>query len=148
MVIIDIAIPRNVEPEVAQIRNVFLYNIDDLTEISDSNRKQREAEIHRAEEIISGEVNKLVSWWQVLEIRPVVSALMSRAEGIRSVQLNKTLRRLPPLSAEQRESLESMTKSIISKILKDPIQYLKANGNGDYCQMVKELFHLNMEKHS
>jgi len=148
MVIIDIAIPRNVEPEVAQIRNVFLYNIDDLTEISDSNRKQREAEIHRAEEIISGEVNKLVSWWQVLEIRPVVSALMSRAEGIRSIQLNKTLRRLPPLSAEQRESLESMTKSIISKILKDPIQYLKANGNGDYCQMVKELFHLNMEKHS
>lgn len=148
MVIIDIAIPRNVEPEVAQIKNVFLYNIDDLTELSNSNRKQREAEIHRAEEIITGEVNKFISWWQVLEVRPVVSALMSMAEEIRSAQLNRTLKKLPPLSLEQRESLEAMTRSIVSKIFKEPVQYLKVSGNGNHCEMIKELFQLNTERHS
>jgi glutamyl-tRNA reductase len=73
---------------------------------------------------------------------------MSRAEKTRAAQLNKTLKKLPPLSAEQRESLEAMTKSIVSKILKAPVQYLKANGNGDHREMVKEVFHLNTEKHS
>lgn len=148
MVIMDIAIPRNVAPEVGQIKNVFLYNIDDLTEVSNLNRKERLGEIHRAEEIITDEVNKFVSWWQVMEVRPVVSALMSRAEEIRSAQLNKTLKKLPPLSLEQRESLEAMTKSIVSKILKEPVQYLKANGNGNHGEVIKELFKLNTEKRS
>ena len=147
MVIIDIAMPRNVEPEVARIKNVFLYNIDDLTEISNSNRKQREAEIHQAEDMIMDEVNKFASWRQDLEVRPIISALMSKAEEVRSVHLNKTLKKLPPLSPEQRESLEAMTKSIVAKILKDPVHYLKANGNGDYCDMIKELFRLNTERH-
>ncbi|MFC2013881.1 glutamyl-tRNA reductase [Chloroflexota bacterium] len=147
MVIIDIAMPRNVEPEVARIKNVFLYNIDDLTEISNSNRKQREAEIHQAEEMIMDGVNKFASWWQDLEVRPIISTLMSKAEEVRSMHLNKTLKKLPPLSPEQRESLEAMTKSIVAKILKDPIHYLKANGNGDYSEIIKEVFRLNTERH-
>jgi len=148
MVIIDIAIPRNVEPGVGRIKNVFLYNIDGLTEISNLNRKQRKGEIHQAEGIITDEVNKFVLGWQVLEVRPIVSALMSKAEEIRSAQLNRTLKKLPPLSIEQRESLEAMTKSIVSKILKDPVQYLKLNGNGNHCEMIKELFQLNTERRS
>jgi glutamyl-tRNA reductase len=146
LVVIDIAIPRNVEPEVGRIGNVFLYNIDDLTEIANSNRKQRENEIHRAEEIVADEVNKLASWWRDLKIRPIVGALMSRAEEIRSAQLSKTLKKLPPLSDEQRESLEAMTKSIVARVLKDPIQYLKTNENGHRAEMVKELFNLNAER--
>ncbi len=147
MVIIDIAIPRNVAPEVKIIKNVFLYNIDDLTEISNSNRMQREAEIHEAEEIVTDGINKFISWWQDSEVRPVIRALMSKAEEVRSVHLKKTLKKLPPLSPEQHESLEAMTKAIVAKILKDPVQYLKANGNGDYCETIKELFRLNTEEH-
>ncbi len=146
LVVIDIAVPRNVEPEVGNIRNVFLYNIDDLTEIANLNRKQRESEIHRAEEIVVDEVDKLASWWHDLKIRPIVGALMSRAEEIRLAQLSKTLKKLPPLSDEQRESLEAMTKSIVTRILKDPIQYLKTNGNSHHAEMVKELFNLNAER--
>lgn len=146
LVIIDIAIPRNVEPEVSNIRNVFLYNIDDLTGITDLNRKQRENEIHRAEEIITSEVEKFACWWHDLEIRPLVGALMSKAEEIRLAQLNKTLKRLPPLSDEQRENLAAMTKSIVSRILKEPVQYLKANGNNCHARLVKELFKLKTEK--
>lgn len=148
LVIIDIALPRNVEPEVGRIRNVFLYNMDDLTEVSNLNRKQREGEIRQAEEIIRGEIDKFVSWWQLLKVRPTVSALIGRAEQIRLAQLNKTLKKLPPLSDEQSESIEAMTKSIVAKILKDPIQYLKANGNSNHVETVRELFQLNTERHS
>lgn len=146
LVIIDIAVPRNVEPEVSNIRNIFLYNIDDLTEITDLNRKQRESEIQRAEQIITDEISKFDCWWHDLEIRPTIGALMSRAEEIRLSQLNKTLKRLPPLSDEQRENLEAMTKSIVTRILKRPIQYLKTNGNSSHAELVKELFNLEAEK--
>lgn len=148
LVIIDIAVPRDVEPAVGQIRNVFLYNIDDLTGISSLNLKQREGEIRKATEIITAEVDKLISWWQALEVRPVVSALMSKAEMIRSTQLDKTLRKLRPLTDEERESLDAMTRSIVTKILKNPIQYLKTNAdsNWDYADMVSKLFQVNTEK--
>ncbi len=148
LVIIDIAVPRNVEPAVQRIDNVYLYNIDDLTEVADKNRRRREGEIRKVEEIIAVEVAKFVSWQQDFEVRPVISALMRKAENIRSAQLNRTLKKLPPLSDEQRYSLEAMTKSIVVKMLKNPIQYLKDNGRGDYAEIVREIFRLDKEKHS
>ncbi len=144
LVVVDIAVPRNVEPAITEVRNVFLYNIDDLTEISNLNRKQREREIRGATDVMSAELDKLTSWWRVLEVTPVCSALMGRAENIRRTQLDKTLGKLHPLSCEERDSLEAMTKSIVTKILNDPIQYLKANGGA--AETVKELFSLDMEK--
>lgn len=148
LVIIDIGVPRNVEPEVGQINNVFVYNIDDLTEISNRNRQQREGEIQMAAEIIAAEVDKFISWWQALEVRPVVNALMKKAEDIRRRQLNKTLSKLCNLSDEERDSLEAMTKSIATKILKDPVSHLEANANNnkDYIEMIRELFQLNIER--
>ncbi len=148
LVIIDIAVPRNVEPEVKQINNVVLYNIDDLTRISELNRRQREGEIHKAEKIIAAEVAMLASYKQAFKVRPVVSALMMKAEMIRSAQLNKTLKKLQQLSDEEQEWLDAMTKSIVTKILKDPIQFLKTNGdsNQNYNDIVCRLFQLDMEK--
>ena len=148
LVIIDIAVPRNVAPPVAGIGNVFLYNIDDLTQITDLNREQREAEIESALAIITDEVNMFTSWWRALDVRPVVSALMEKAEDIRSTQLKKTLKKLPSLSDKERESLEAMTRSIVTKILKDPVHYLKVNANYnlDYTDMVSRLFQLDGEK--
>ena len=147
LMIIDIAVPRNVEPAVEQINNVFLYNIDDLTQVSGLNRQQREGEIEKTEEIIAAEVGKFVSWWQALEVRPVVSALMQKAEDIRCAQLNQTLKKLRPLSDEEQDCLEAMTRSIVTKILKGPVRYLKTSVNsGDYTEMVSELFQLDREK--
>ncbi len=148
LVIIDIAVPRNVEPAVTQINNVFLYNIDDLSQISNQNRRQRESEVREAEKVISIEVAKFASWWQDFKVRPVIRAMMSKAEEIRRSHLDRTVKKLPSLSDEERYSLEMMTKAIVAKILKDPIHNLKANGhsNRDYAEMVKELFQLNEEK--
>lgn len=149
LVIIDIAVPRNVTPAVAQINNVLLYNIDDLTIISELNRKQREGGIEKAGEIIAAEIKEFFSWWQELEVRPVVSALMKKAEEIRRSHLNRTLKKLPALSEEELYSLEMMTRAIVAKILKEPINSLKANGhhNLDYAEMVKDLFQLDLEKY-
>ncbi len=103
--------------------------------------------MHRVEAIIKDEVDKFVSWWRDYEIRPMVSALMSKAEEIRAAQLDKTLKKLRSLSDEERESLEAMTESIVNKILKDPVQFLKANGNGSRSQIVRDLFQLDDEDH-
>lgn len=140
---IDIAVPRNVEPEVAKVEGVVLYDIDALTGVCERNRKEREADITRAQEIVAAEVEKFAVWWRDLESRPTVRALMSKAEQIRARQLQQTLKRLPPLSQEQRESLEAMTKSIVTNILKDPVHHLKAGGNGNGSKLVRELFHLD-----
>jgi glutamyl-tRNA reductase len=145
LVIIDIAVPRDVDPGVKLIKNVFLHNIDNLTETSASNRKQREGEIQRALGIIKDEVDKFTSWWQALEVRPLVSAMTKKGENIRRAQLDKTLKKLRALSDEEQDSLEAMTKAIVTKMLNDPIQYLKKNAHNkqDYIQLVNELFQLN-----
>jgi glutamyl-tRNA reductase len=148
LVIIDIAVPRNVEPAVTQIDNVFLYNIDDLAHIAERNRHQRHSEVRQAESIISSELAKFVSWWQDYKIRPLVRAMMDKAEKIRLSRLDRTVKKLPPLSEEELYSLEMMTKSIVNKILKDPIRALKTNQNIDhnYTEIIKELFQLSKVK--
>ncbi|MFC2007605.1 glutamyl-tRNA reductase [Chloroflexota bacterium] len=148
MVIIDIAIPRNVAPAVAQINNVFLHNIDDLTQISGANRQQREGEIRQSDEIVADELARFISWQHDFEVRPVVRALTKKAEKIRTSQLNSTLKKLRLVSDEDRHSLEMMTKAIVSKILQNPIQYLKTQGNtnGDYAEIIDELFQLDADK--
>ncbi len=147
LVIIDIAVPRNVEPGVGQIDNVFLYNIDNLPKVFDLNHQQRESEIQKAEEIVAAEVARFVSGRRAFGTRPVVSALMKKAEDIRHQQFDRTLKKLRPLCDEEQYSLEAMTKSIVTKILQDPVQYLKENTNNDeYAEMVSELFRLNIDK--
>ncbi|MFC1985164.1 glutamyl-tRNA reductase [Chloroflexota bacterium] len=144
LVIIDIAVPRNVAPAVTQINNVFLYNIDDLTKIAEQNRREREGEIGEVAEIIAAEMAKFTAWWRALEVRSVVSALMKKAEDIRSAQLNKTLKKLRPLSDEEQDNLAAMTRSIVTKILRDPIGHLKenTNGNDNYAEVISKLFRL------
>jgi glutamyl-tRNA reductase len=147
LVIIDIAVPRNVADNVKGVNNVFLYNIDDLTEISEANRKLREVEISHVECIIDEELDDLNVWWHSLESRPAVTALMEKAEAIRSAQLNSTLKKLRPLSREENDHLEAMTKSIVVKLLKDPVYFLKNNveGDGDGIDIIRQLFGLEVE---
>ena len=145
LVIIDIAVPRNVEPAVAQVKNVFLYNIDDLTGLSALNRRQRENEIQKAMQIVNDELDNFASWWQEFKVRPLIRAMMGKAEEIRRFHFKRTVKKLPRLTEEEQYSLEMMTKAIVSKILKDPVQYLKANGSKNYAEMVKEIFRLDEE---
>jgi glutamyl-tRNA reductase len=148
LVIIDIAVPRDVDPEVRRLSNIFLYYIDDFTHISDRNRKQRETEIQKATEIIESEVKRFTSQWQTMEVKPVISDLVGKTEAIRQAQLKLTLKKLRRLSPEERQSLEAMTQAIVQKILHDPIQRLKrdADERDDYIRLVAELFQLDRDK--
>ena len=147
LVIIDIAVPRDVEPEVRQIDNVFLYDIDDFSKIAEMNRKSRRGEIQQAMALVDDEVSRFTRHWQALEVKPTVSALVNKAENIRQAQLDKTLKKLPDLSEEERASLEAMTKSIIQKVLHEPIQHLKGNTRKreTYVKLVNTLFDLDGE---
>jgi len=148
LVIIDIAVPRDVDPEVRHISDVCLYDIDDLTHLSKLNRKQRETEIQSAMKIIEAEVERFSFLWQATEVEPIISSLMRKAEDIRRAQLDMTLKKLQKLSSGEQESLEAMTKSIVQRILHDPIQCLKSNTHDKdaYVSLVNELFHLNEEE--
>jgi glutamyl-tRNA reductase len=147
MIIIDIAMPRNVEHTVKGIANVHLFNIDDLNELADKNRVQRELEIAAVEKIIERESDLLVKWWKAYKLRPSVKALMAKAEKIRSNQCNKSLKKLTSLSDEDRQTIDVLTTSIVDKLLRDPILYLKSPGNkwdsDERADIVKELFKLD-----
>jgi glutamyl-tRNA reductase len=145
LIFVDISVPRDVEHEVSHIDGVSVYDIDDFMQLSLVNRKAREREIARASRIIDGEVERFVKWWDSLDARPAISALIQMAEDIRRHQLNLTLKKLPPLSPEERDSLEAMTRAIVNKILHNPIQCLKNGGSRDEAlmQTVEELFGLD-----
>jgi glutamyl-tRNA reductase len=130
------------------MERVFLYNIDDLNNISKKNRRVRESEKKKAEILIDREVDKFITWWRTFSVRPVITALMNKANRIRTSQLDKTLKKLPPLNDEERYRLEKMTEAIVAKLLKDPISLLKENagGNGDYASTVRQLFRLGHEE--
>jgi glutamyl-tRNA reductase len=146
LLLIDIAVPRDIVPEVRQIDNVFLYDIDDLEVVLESNRTQREREVEKVMSIIEFEVAKFMDWWGTMEARPTITALVNKAERIRQEQLTKTMKKMPGLSPEDKTMIEAVTSSIVRKILHDPISCLKSGeGNGNYVRAVKELFNLESD---
>ncbi len=138
---IDIADPRDVEPKVGEIENVFLYNIDDLQKVAQENIKDREKEAERAEKIIDEEVTKFIRWYQSLEVTPTIIALRNKFEEIRKRELEKTLSLHPNLSEKEKQSLEAMTLAIINKILHPPISFLKKKEEDTMIDLYLDALH-------
>jgi len=143
MIIIDIALPRNVEPAVGGIGNVHLYNMDDLNGLADNHRQEREAEIEAVKEIITQELGILMKWWQGYSARPVIKSLVARAEKIRVAQYNSTLKKMASLSDEEKQHIDLLTRSIVDKILRDPILYLKSGNGTERTETINRLFGLD-----
>jgi glutamyl-tRNA reductase len=148
---IDIADPRDIDPKVDNIENVYLYNIDHLQKIANDNIKDREKEARRAEAIVEDEVSKFVGWYRSLDVTPTIVALRRKFEEIRKRELEKTLALHPDLSDKERKSLEALTSAIINKILHEPLTLLKrTNGESSadlYLDAIQALFQLS-EAHS
>ena len=147
---IDIAVPRDIEPEVNRIDNVYLYNIDDLQNIVEINRTQRLKEATRAEHIIEAEALKFEGWLRTLEVVPTIVSLRRKAEEIRQTEILRTYGEGNSLPAEQVEAIEVLTRSIIDKLLHDPILFLKrtsARTRKDfYLDITRRLFSLDEEQ--
>ena len=147
---IDIAVPRDIEPEVNRIDNVYLYNIDDLQNIVEINRDQRLKEATRAEHIIEAEALKFEGWLRTLEVVPTIVSLRRKAEEIRQTEILRTYGQCHSLPEEQMEAIEVLTRSIINKLLHDPILFLKrtsARTKKDfYLDITHRLFSLDEEQ--
>jgi len=146
---IDIAVPRDVEPQVNGIENVFVYDIDDLTGIVESNINKRKGEAVKAERMVDEEVIKFSEWFKTLDVVPTIVALKDKCENIRQIELKKTLSGLGDLTPEQRKSVENLTISIAKKILNDPIVLLKRKEDRTsrnlYLDIARKLFNLDTD---
>lgn len=118
---IDIAVPRDVEPEAEALAGVSLYNIDSLEAVVESNLESRELEAKLAEEIIEAELNELLARFRYLSFRPTLVRLADKAETIRRRELKRALGKLPDLTAEQKRVVENMSRMLIRKMLRDPV---------------------------
>lgn len=124
LVAIDIAVPCDIEPEVGHIRNVTLYNIDDLQDIVDSNIRFREGEAERAKVIIEEEIQSIEDRFTYLSTRPVMVSLSDKAEEIRQRELRHGLAKIDGLTEEDKRVLQHMTHMIVRKILREPMMHL------------------------
>lgn len=147
--LIDISVPRNIEPRVNDIDNVYLYDIDDLQMVVDANIKEREREAAQAEAIISEEVETISRWLKSLEVVPTIVDLKNKAEDIRRSELDKSLSRLERLTETERQAIDLLTTSIINKLLHAPLVSLKHEANSSngsmYIEAARRLFNLDKE---
>lgn len=143
---IDIAMPRDIDPEVGLLDGVILHNIDDLEAICEANLRDRASEIASVETLVEDGLADFREWRAVERLVPTIGALYQRAEGIRRAELERTIPRLRRLSEEDRELIDVMTASIVRRLLHTPVAALKAHGRGprggELAELTKELFAL------
>ena len=124
---IDIAVPRDVEPEVAQINGVTLYNIDDLESVVESNIKFRQEEAKTARKIVDDNVAATIERFKYLKFRPLMADLSQRAEKIREREVKRVAHKLPNLNEDEKKVVDQMTKMIVRKLLRMPMMRLNAS---------------------
>ena len=144
---IDIAVPRNIDPKVNKVSNVYLFDVDDLQGVVAANLKEREKEARYAEKIVMEELEGFCKWVSSLNVVPTIKSLRERFEEIRKQEVEKTLPGLKNVTDKEKKSLEAMTSAIINKILHHPVTHLKKEHDsveGDlYIEATRKLFDLS-----
>jgi len=146
--IIDISVPRNIDPEINKLDNVYLYSVDDLQEVVDTNIHGRKIEAEKAEKIIDEEVEKFIRWMSSLDSVPTIVALRQKAEEIKTEELEKLKGRLPGLDEEKLKAVEYMAAAIINKLIHPPTVALKEDteDRDELIAMIKKLYGINGEE--
>jgi glutamyl-tRNA reductase len=148
--LIDIAIPRDVDPAVGDLDSAFLYNIDDLQAVVRENLTRRSAEVARAETIVADEVRKFETWLTTRVAIPTVVALRQRFEAIRRTELDRLQPKLAGLPPEAKTRVEEITRLLIEKLLITPTEQLKSTPDPErvrtYADALTRLFALDAEE--
>jgi glutamyl-tRNA reductase len=144
---IDIAVPRDVDPRIGSLRNVFLYDVDDLEKVSRENLSARQRAATDAERIVDAEVVEFERWMQSLSLSPTIVALREKVRGIVQAEKHKVLPRLEGLSPLQSQALDRMCESIVNQLLHRPLTELKQGGEDaqDAVLLVQRLFGLTVD---
>jgi glutamyl-tRNA reductase len=147
LVLVDIAVPRDVDPDVRRLPNVHYYDIDDLEAHLNGALAERQEEIPHVEAIVADETQAFLKWLHSLDLVPLIADLRAKAEAIRRAEVEKTLRRLPHLGEAERLRIEAMTEALVNKLLHDPTLRLKAEASNrrvaEYAAVIRHLFALN-----
>ncbi len=146
MFLIDIAVPRNIDPAVNDVEGVFLYDVDDLEGVVNANIKERSKQAEQAEAIVTEEVERVLSRLKIEAVTPTIISLQEQLEQIRSAEVTRALRRMPNLTLDQQQQIEALTKSIVNKIAHGPISELRRNAGqpeGEHViEAIRKVFHL------
>jgi len=144
--LIELSVPRNIEPEVNQLENVHLYNIDDLQKVMDESLKEREIEAAKSESIVQVAVDNFMKWLNSCSVIPAITALREKGERIKDAELSKTFRKMGNLTEREQKILSSMANSIVNKMLHIPTIQLKKYAQTEqghlYAQVLRNLFEL------
>jgi glutamyl-tRNA reductase len=148
MFFIDIAVPRDIDPKVNDVENVYLYTVDDLQGVVEANLQQRSEEAKKAEEIVEQEIGQFFKWLSSLGITPTIVALRSKFDEVRQAELEKTLANWKDLPPDGQKRLEALTNAIMNKLLHPPTSLLKRSGQGGradlYVDALRSLFDLQI----
>ena len=149
LLLVDIAVPRDVEPECREVPGVSLHDIDDVQQIVERNASGREAEAQRAEPILTAELDRFERWLASLEVVPTIAALRERADEVVRRVLTENDGRWDDLGDADRERLEAMAKAIASRLLHEPTLRMKRSAGSDdaylYVSALRELFGLDTD---
>jgi glutamyl-tRNA reductase len=129
--LIDIAVPRDLDPGLNDLDNIYLYDIDDLQQVVEVNKGERRKEADRAETIVAEETFKFLQWLENMELAPTITELRRRADELREAELQRTLAALPELSPAEQKAVAMMGTALINKLLHHPFQFLKQSGEPD-----------------
>ena len=145
--IIDIAVPRDVDPDVRELDNVFLFDIDDLEQVVQSNRKEREQEIGKVEALVEAEQAEFTHWLSALDAGPLIKAMRDQAEQLRHEELQRWTSRLAHLSEDDRATVAAVLRGYANKLLHEPsvqIKELASDGDGYLgLDMIRRIFNLD-----
>ncbi len=147
---IDIAIPRDIDPQINHLANVYVYDIDDLKGVIDENIEDRKIEALKAERMIDEAVIHFRKWYESLAVVPTIVAMRKKMDRIAKTEINKTLKSLNHLSDTDCQAIHRMGDALISKMLHDTIIYLKQNGRyrdkAMHLDITRRLFNLDIEQ--
>jgi glutamyl-tRNA reductase len=145
--LVDIAVPRDIDPEINTIDNMFVYDIDDLQQVADANLRERQREAERAEKIIDEEVEKMMHRLKTGQVAPTIVSLHSELERLRAGEIERYRSKLGTLTPEQQQAVDALTRSIINKIAHPPVTEMKklaSHPDGlHFVEFVKKAFNLD-----
>jgi glutamyl-tRNA reductase len=147
--IIDISVPRNIDPEINDLDNVYLYNVDDLQGVVDANMFERQKEAEKAEGIVKEEIETFLKWLSSLDSVPTIRALREKAEYIKQEELDKLFHKLLDLDEKEREAIEYMATAIMNKLIHPPTAALKEDPENKDALVaaIRRLYGIDGERH-